>query len=148
MGSIKDYLSHDHHQCDDLFVAAENAVSDGDMAAGEKCFEAFRRGMKEHFSMEETVMFPAFEDVAGMTDGPTELMRAEHAQMREVFGLMQSAIGMNHAEEYLGLSETLLMIMQQHNFKEEQILYRMADNVLGAEAEDIVERMKALDVPV
>jgi len=146
MSSIKDYLSHGHHCCDDLFVAAENAISDGDMAAGEKCFEAFRRGMAEHFSMEESVMFPAFEDITGMTDGPTELMRAEHAQMREVFGLMQSAIAANNAEEYLGLSETLLMIMQQHNFKEEQILYRMADNVLGAEAASIIERMKTLEV--
>lgn len=148
MSSIRNYLSHGHHHCDDLFVVAENAISDGDMAAGEKCFEAFRRGMAEHFSMEETVMFPAFEDITGMTDGPTGLMRAEHAQMREVFDLMQSAIDMNNAEEYMGLSETLLMIMQQHNFKEEQILYRMADNILGAEAESIIERMKALDVSI
>lgn len=148
MGIIRDYLSHGHHHCDDLFVAAENVVADGDIDAGKLSFEAFRQEMEVHFSMEESVMFPAFEDITGMTAGPTAVMRAEHVQMREVFGQMQAAVAANNADEYLGLSETLLMIMQQHNFKEEQMLYGMADSVLGAEAESIIERMKTLEVSV
>lgn len=148
MGIIGEYLSHGHHHCDDLFAEAENVVSDGDIDAGKKSFEAFHREMEVHFSMEENVMFPAFEKMTGMTAGPTDVMRSEHVQMREVFAQMESAIGANNADEYLGLSETLLMIMQQHNFKEEQMLYSMADNVLGAEAESIVNRMKTLETPL
>jgi iron-sulfur cluster repair protein YtfE (RIC family) len=35
----------------------------------------------------------------------------------------------------------LLMLMQQHNAKEEQILYPMSDQVLGDKASDIVNKM-------
>ncbi|OOZ36881.1 hemerythrin domain-containing protein [Solemya velesiana gill symbiont] len=41
----------------------------------------------------------------------------------------------------MGLSETLMMIMQQHNMKEEQMLYRMADQVLAADAEAVIQQM-------
>jgi len=34
--------------------------------------------------------------------------------------------------------------MQQHNMKEEQMLYAMADAHLGAEVEAVIENMKAL----
>ena len=38
--------------------------------------------------------------------------------------------------------KTLLMAMQQHNLKEEQILYPIADNVLSAERESLLSLMQ------
>ncbi|MCP4044204.1 MAG: hemerythrin domain-containing protein, partial [Gammaproteobacteria bacterium] len=38
---------------------------------------------------------------------------------------------------------TLLIIIQQHNSKEEQILYPMVDRMLGNEAQEIIARMQA-----
>jgi len=35
----------------------------------------------------------------------------------------------------------LMMLMQQHNIKEEQMLYRMADQALGVEGEAIVAQL-------
>ncbi len=146
MSKISEYLSHGHHHCDELFVAAENAVADGRLEEARSLYDAFRDEMEVHFAMEENVMFPAFENATGMSGGPTEVMRSEHLQMRELLDQMQAAFAKPDTYEYLGLSETLLMVMQQHNFKEEQILYAMADRALSSEAESIIERMKAVEI--
>jgi len=144
MSNISEYLGLGHRHCDDLFVDAENAMADGKFDEAEAKYQAFHAEMETHFSMEENVMFPAFESATGMSGGPTEMMRLEHMQMRELLGQMQTAMVERDAEEYLGLSETLLMLMQQHNFKEENMLYRMADSVMGPEGASVVERMQAL----
>lgn len=69
-------------------------------------------------------------------------MRAEHAQMRQTLADLGSALARRDAQVYLGLSETLLMLMRQHNMKEEQILYPLSDRALAAEGDTLVERMR------
>ena len=49
-------------------------------------------------------------------------MRSEHAQMRELFGELQAAIGRRDARALADAAETLFLIMQQHNVKEEKCL--------------------------
>ena len=63
--------------------------------------------------------------------------------MRELFAEMQAALTAKDTHTYAGLSETLLVLMQQHNFKEEQMLYQMADRTLG-DREGIIQQMEAL----
>ena len=77
-----------------------------------------------------------------MAMGPTETMRMEHRQMTDLVSQMTDAVQQRDKNGFLGLSETLLMIMQQHNMKEEQMLYRMADQVLGGESAIVVDNMK------
>ena len=45
---------------------------------------------------------------------------------------------------FFGVSESLMMLMQQHNMKEEQMLYKMADMHLGTLVSKTIEDMKAL----
>ena len=42
---------------------------------------------------------------------------------------------------YLGLSGTLLILLQQHNMKEEHILYQLADATLGEQGARLLERL-------
>jgi len=77
------------------------------------------------------MLFPAFEAVTGMTAGPTQMMRYEHAQMRELIEQMQSTQQRREKNAFAGVAETLLVMMQQHNMKEENILYPMCDRSLG-----------------
>lgn len=144
MNTISEYMGQGHQQCDEAFVAAENLVDAGNLTEALQRFKAFRDDMERHFAMEENVLFPAFESATGMRAGPTVVMRSEHQQMRGLFAEMDEALAAANADEYLGLSETLLMIMQQHNFKEEQILYMMADQALGADVEAVITRMQAV----
>jgi hypothetical protein len=71
-------------------------------------------------------------------------MRLEHEQMRQLLGPLQHAAGGRDEAEYLAVSETLLLLMQQHNTKEEGILYPMADRILAASSPRILNRMQEL----
>jgi hemerythrin-like domain-containing protein len=141
MDNISGFMTSNHHACDELFASAEESVGNGDWAKGNSNFAAFLAAMKDHFALEEEILFPAFDKKTGMDMGPTFVMRSEHKQMRKIFDDMQQALGERDSEGYLGLSETLLMLMQQHNMKEEQMLYRMMDQELGAETPALLKQI-------
>ena len=128
--TIKKLMSQDHKDCDSLFAAAENAAAKNDWEEATQAFNAFIDAMDRHLSIEENVLFPAFEEETGMATGPTEMMRMEHEQMRALFTDMKDALSSQQSDDYLGTSETLLILMQQHNMKEEQILYNFMDQRL------------------
>jgi len=119
-------IMHDHHKrCDQLFAAAEEALDQNEDFSG---LTKFNEEMNLHFTVEEEVLFPAFEELTGMHDrGPTEVMRIEHAQMK---GLMADMGATQDAEQAVNLGETLMILMQQHNLKEENMLYPMFDQQL------------------
>lgn len=133
-----------HRHCDDLFVAAEESALRGDWAAAAPAFARFFDQMKAHFDAEEGLLFPAFEAATGMSAGPTQMMRHEHEQMRSLLSQLEAACTAHDGEGYAGVAETLLMLVQQHNMKEENILYPMCDQALGAEAERVAAEMGVL----
>jgi hemerythrin-like domain-containing protein len=145
MSTILEFLGNDHRACDDLFASAEAAVAQKNWDAARSLFEGFQAAMAHHLAMEEDVLFPAFESRTGMRSGPTEVMRMEHAQMRDLMGEMARAVAAGNQAGFLGLSETLNMLMQQHNLKEENMLYPMSDQVLGDEAGRLIREMSASD---
>lgn len=145
MTSIRAFLAADHERCDLLFAEAEAAAGRGDLEQAAARFTPFRGALLHHFTMEEEVMFPAFEARTGMVMGPTQVMRSEHGQMKGLLDQMADALRRGDAEAFLGDADTLLVIMQQHNVKEEQMLYPMADQALAGELEDVVGRMRAME---
>ena len=145
MSNIKDFMSQDHKDCDEFFAQMEEAVANksDDIAAK---FELFYDSLTNHFKMEEMVLFPMFEQKTGMVNGPTQVMVMEHEQMRELLSRMEKAVEANDNDKFFGLSETLMILMQQHNMKEEQMLYTMAQQHLGDDADHIISRMRAAAV--
>ncbi len=139
---ITETLSNEHAHCDNLFAQAESDVANGQWEKAARGVADFVKAMGQHFSAEEQILFPAFEQRTGQTAGPTQVMRFEHQQMRQLFAQMQQGLAQQDSSEYLGISETLLMLMRQHNAKEEQILYPMSDRVLGNEASAILAQME------
>ena len=131
MTTITSPLKYHHHHCDELFAEAEAAVAAGHWQAAAEQLAAFADELEEHFGTEEELLFPAFENTTGMRIGPTQMMRLEHAQMRELIEQMQAALSARQAESFAGAAETLLILMQQHNIKEENILYPMCDRSLA-----------------
>jgi hemerythrin-like domain-containing protein len=120
-----------HTQCDDVFARAEAAAERGDWAACAQSATAFRDDVLAHFAVEEDTIFPAFEAATGMTEGPTRVMRGEHVQMRDLMAALVAAADASDAEAFSDAAETLLILMQQHNMKEENILYPMCDQTVG-----------------
>jgi len=132
--NIKEFMSQDHKNCDLLFSKAENAVAEGDWIAASQSFNAFVDAMERHLGVEEEALFPAFEKETGILTGPTEMMRMEHEQMRTLFAEMRETLQQQNTDDYLGTAETLLIMMQQHNMKEEQILYNIMNQRLPEDA--------------
>ncbi|GAB4346208.1 MAG: hemerythrin domain-containing protein [Gammaproteobacteria bacterium] len=140
MSNISQYMTEDHRSCDGHFAAAEEAVNDQQWEEANQRFARFEAAMERHLGMEENILFPEFERVTGNTMGPTQMMRMEHGQMRDLIQQMRVALASQDADTYLGVSETLLVMMQQHNVKEEQILYPMTDQALGDS--DVLNRLQ------
>lgn len=145
MSTIKEYLTTDHRKCDELLASMEESVSNSFEASKEACQE-FISETERHFQMEERVMFLEFEAKTGMTQGPTAMMRHEHSQMRSLMQQILDAVDANNKEKFFGLTETLMILMQQHNMKEEQMLYPMAQQHLSAESDRVVAMMESMVV--
>lgn len=135
--TLKQYLSADHKACDDLF-----ALIEADFATAKARFGELENAFEHHFKMEEEVFFPIFEEKTGMSGGPTQIMRMEHAQMRGLLAQMKDAVSKNDGNKFASAAETFLFLVQQHNSKEEQILYTMADRVFGPEAAAVIAQME------
>jgi len=138
MAGIGEFMINHHKECDEMFARAEEAAGESEWTRAQAEFEAFTHQMDRHFDIEDNLLFPAFEKKSGHTGGPTQVMRMEHDQMRVVIHEMRSALEARDAGQYMGFSETFLVLMQQHNFKEEGILYNMMDQMLGDEAETLL----------
>ena len=93
--------------------------------------------------MEESYLFPMFEERASTGGcGPTQVMRMEHDQARTVFPKLEESLKEKDSDRYFGLTESLMILIQQHNLKEEQMLYTMIQNLFNDENETIIEALK------
>ena len=141
MNSFKDLMLADHRRCDVFFASAEQAAAAQEWDRAKASFCAFQRAMEQHFSAEEQVLFPAFEHATGMTMGPTQVMRDEHVQMNQLMAAAQQSLGSQDGEDFSGNTETLLIMMQQHNMKEEQVLYPMCDAHLSDQTASLLPQL-------
>lgn len=138
---LSGFFAADHRACDALWAEVEAAVDGGDAAAATDAFRVFEAAMQRHLSMEEEVLFPAFERATGMTGGPTQVMRSEHGRMRAVLGQMAGLASAGQLNELVDQGDTLLMLIQQHNAKEEGILYPMAQQHLAGDWDELRARL-------
>jgi hemerythrin-like domain-containing protein len=142
MSNIQSYMSEHHKECDNLLVDAEGLLASKDWSGFSDAWQRFKAETVSHFAVEEEILFPAFEDKTGMTGGPTMVMRSEHAQVKAMFEQMHSVIDAQDLDRAMGIIESVMLLIQQHNMKEEQILYPMTDAHL-ANGEEIVSQMSS-----
>ncbi len=147
METITNYMCTDHKHCDGVFATLEQEVSAARWDAADTAMIEFSGEMDLHLNMEEYVLFPAFETATGNTTGPTAVMRSEHDQIRAMLAELRDAVANRDGAAFAGIAETLHIMLQQHNMKEEGVLYPMTDRVLGDAREEILERMTQLESP-
>ena len=134
-------MTDDHRACDHAFARAETLAARGEWENAAQALAEFAAALEAHFEAEEEQLFPRFEAVTGMTGGPTQVMRGEHADMRAVLAAMQDAMARRDAEDFAGEAETLIVMLQQHNMKEEGILYPMCDAQLAGERDRLAAEL-------
>lgn len=136
---LVEFFTQDHRHCDEGWAEVESAAQAGG-AALQAAWTEFEHRMLRHLSWEEDVLFPAFETSTGMSGmGPTVIMRSEHDQMRKVLVAMADAVERGETEALLDLGDTLMMLIQQHNVKEEGMLYPMSEHHLMAQWPELRE---------
>lgn len=143
MSTISQFMQQDHRDCDDLFASAEACVADNNWAQTASSWDSFAKQLEHHLRMEEELLFPAFEAQTGQTQGPTMVMRMEHQQMRALLSEMSNCLDDQNQQRFLGLAESFMVLLQQHNMKEEQMLYPMTDRALG-NASEVLGQMQDL----
>ncbi len=141
--SIATFMTDDHQRCDHLLAACEQAVSGGNWTRLAEQATDFSKALIGHFDMEEQVLFPELVAVSPWASGPTGMMTMEHGQMRSLVEEFEEAVGEQDADGCLGILETLHLLIQQHNSKEEGILYPMAEQSLGDQTTTILNRLQA-----
>ncbi|WP_300456417.1 hemerythrin domain-containing protein [Accumulibacter sp.] len=142
MHEITDLMSRNHRSCDDHLVAVEQAVTRGSWEEATTAFGRFRDALLYHFAAEESLLFPLFEQSTGIFRGPTQVMRGEHLQLRQLLAAAESALAEKDADDYAGTAETLLIMMQQHNVKEENVLYPMCDQQLADRLAELLPELR------
>ncbi|SFV53480.1 putative protein [hydrothermal vent metagenome] len=130
---ISQFMTQEHRDCDTEFAQAEQLAAEGKWEEAEKAFLHFADDTLRHFKREEDELFPAFEAQTGSAEGPTQVMRYEHEQVRGLIGKLAEALESEDRDAYLSLCESMMILLQQHNMKEEQMLYAMCDRVLPPE---------------
>lgn len=69
--------------------------------------------------------------------GPVAVMQTEHQQMIGLLEQIDEAMQAGDAQQAMDLGDTLLMLIQQHNAREEDIFYPMAQDVLTGEWDNL-----------
>lgn len=138
---LKAYFTADHKRCDECWSALEQAADSGNDGEVKALWAAFEGAMTRHLSMEEQVIFPAFEAATGMMQGPTHVMRIEHERMRGVLAQIGAAVASGDHQDVIDQGDTLLMLIQQHNVKEENMLYPMASQHLQGRWPELLEQL-------
>jgi hemerythrin-like domain-containing protein len=146
--TITSYLANDHQRCDALFAHIETHIEKQDWEQAEQAFQTFASALEHHLSMEENVLFPAFEHATGNRNGPTQVMRVEHQHMRNIVERMHRAVCEQSIGDFFDHDDTLRIIMGQHNLKEESILYVLSDQVLHGRQNDLIIEMDNLVLSV
>ena len=141
--AITDAFTEDHHRCDQLLAEAERRAGAGskDWSTAASAAHDLSTALDRHFRLEEESLFPALAQVFKVAEQPIEVMVTEHAQMRALLADLAEAVAARDQAAYLGILETLHFLIQQHNYKEEGVLYPMADGALPLRAAEFAAQM-------
>jgi uncharacterized protein (DUF2249 family)/hemerythrin-like domain-containing protein len=144
--AVREFLGDDHHRLDAILRRAAISAHAGSFADARASFAEFRCGLERHIEMEEQILFPSFEKETGITGGPTVVMHLEHLEIRRLMNAIGASL---QAEDLAGLLETIrefTTLLEEHNVKEENVLYPTVDRALGSDRERdaIVQCMQRL----
>jgi iron-sulfur cluster repair protein YtfE (RIC family) len=141
--SVTAYLGWDHDRLDEALRSVSSAVERGRFADAAAGYEELELGLLRHMRIEEELLFPVFEARSGMVNGPTEVMRDEHRQVRTALALMRRGLLRTDAGAYGEGLRFFDSVLPDHNAKEEHILYPTLDRLLRpAERAALVARLQ------
>jgi hypothetical protein len=125
--SLAAALEREHHEIDDEIDAFTAKLAAGTIEPGPLRHAA--TALRRHIYLEEMFLFPPLRD-AGMV-APIFVMLREHGQLWRTLDAIETELAIDPDSATLQtLCKELVVQLQHHNPKEEQILYPQADLAL------------------
>ncbi|MFP4333420.1 MAG: hemerythrin domain-containing protein [Campylobacterales bacterium] len=143
MSSIKEYLTSDHRECDEVFSRFEESIDSGSDEKIKELYEELKDRFLTHFKMEEEVVFKEFLESAGEGCNPIPVMISEHDNMRSLIDRIGQSVEKNDKNMIFSLLDTLMIVVQQHNMKEENVMYNLLDQSI-ANKDEAISAMKSI----
>ena len=141
-GGLAAFFAQDHRDCDARWADVEELLDTDNIEMARAAWQKYDTNMKRHLAMEEEVLFPAFDARSGMAGGgPVMVMKMEHQQMLGLLEQIGEAVEAGNAEEAMYIGDTLLMLIQQHNAREECELYPVAESLLASRWDELAARL-------
>jgi hemerythrin-like domain-containing protein len=134
----------DEHRVIERVIGVVEKLADGrvdELAPWYKALDFIRNFADRcHHSKEEKILFPALEahGIPG-EDGPVGMMLMEHEEGRSYVRAMLAAVSLIEAgneaakDTLLATARTYCRLLRDHIQKEDEILFRMADEVIPGE---------------
>jgi hypothetical protein len=126
-------MTADHHRMDDLLRLATDTANAGawDMVAPP--LHTFALALAIEISIEETLLFPAFQAVGGSPSVLSSL-RAEHVLLRRATGHLLAAQRAANLPAFHAAHDRLMSVLTYHELKEERGVFAPLDRHLDHEA--------------
>lgn len=143
---VSEYLAWDHDRLDRLFADTIDAFEQSSIGAARERFGEFACGLERHIRIEEDILFPLFE-MRVPSAGPTEVMRLEHVEIRRALEDISSALACEDGQAFDAGVEALVGVLEEHNMKEERVLYPLLDRwSSAADRAELVRKMQTAPV--
>jgi uncharacterized protein (DUF2249 family)/hemerythrin-like domain-containing protein len=142
--AVSEYLGWDHQRLDAILAQVTRLVREGAHQDAARPFAEFACGLNWHIDAEEMTLFPAFEEKTGMRDGPTAVLREEHRLIRLRMNEITNALRAGNVPAIERAIGALGDALDDHNIKEEQVLYPMTDRAMtdAEERDQLVNRIQ------
>jgi iron-sulfur cluster repair protein YtfE (RIC family) len=130
VGILSVVLKREHHDIDSAIATFIGKLDGG--CVQPELLNAALEALRRHIYLEETILFPPIRE-AGMTM-PIFVMMREHGELwRTMDVLADLLVGTGDSEQLRDTCHRLLGQLEQHNSKEEPIIYPHADSELPAQ---------------
>ena len=145
--TITSFMVAEHTRLGDLWEQITAALKAEEFARLHGLARDLIAALKRHISVEEQILFPAIESKSNNHE-PTNAMRLEHRQMERMLEQLKPLLTL--AELWTGIKAVEGQeiepgaLLRSHENKEHDVLFPLADQLLGAEgASTVVARMRA-----
>jgi hemerythrin-like domain-containing protein len=145
--TITSFMVAEHTRLRDLWEQITAALKAEEFARLHGLARDLIAALKRHISLEEQILFPAIESKSNNHE-PTNAMRLEHRQMEHMLEQLTPLLTL--AELWTGIKAVEGQeiepgaLLRSHENKEHDVLYPLADELLGVEeARILVARLRA-----
>lgn len=145
MNSTDNWLVHEHSLYEDLLTECHDAVENEDWEGVNLIFNQLVMHLKRHITLEEEVLYPAYESAPHAPQGPTGALRDEHATIIRLIQDMVPVIRTRDSEHLLDCLAHLENRMIKHHEKEEDIFLPMASHILQASHDELLLKLREFD---